>query len=77
MQTGGGPRSGLEGTCAVQMLEVALSRRMCCSRVCIAMRSAGLPGYQSAESAHNHLKGSGIFSVCVSLPTETREATLA
>mmetsp|Transcript_26413 Transcript_26413/g.67197 ORF Transcript_26413/g.67197 Transcript_26413/m.67197 type:complete len:207 (+) Transcript_26413:2206-2826(+) len=29
--------------CAVQMLEVALSRRMCCSRVCIAMRSAGLP----------------------------------
>mmetsp|Transcript_34347 Transcript_34347/g.75125 ORF Transcript_34347/g.75125 Transcript_34347/m.75125 type:complete len:263 (-) Transcript_34347:1057-1845(-) len=29
--------------CAVQMLEVALSRRMCCSRVCMAMRSAGLP----------------------------------
>nr|ACR35864.1 unknown [Zea mays] len=28
---------------AVQMLLVALSRRMCCSRVCIAMRSAGLP----------------------------------
>ena len=28
--------------CAVQMLDVALSRRMCCSRVCIAMRSAGL-----------------------------------
>jgi len=26
----------------VQMLDVALSRRMCCSRVCIAMRSAGL-----------------------------------
>ena len=24
--------------CAVQMLEVALSRRMCCSRVCIAKR---------------------------------------
>ena len=27
----------------MQMLEVALSRRMCCSRVCIAMRYAGLP----------------------------------
>ena len=25
---------------AVQMFEVALSRRMCCSRVCIAMRYA-------------------------------------
>ena len=30
-------------TWAVQMLDVALSRRMCCSRVCIAMRYAGLP----------------------------------
>ena len=29
--------------CAVQMLLVALSRRMCCSRVCRAMRRAGLP----------------------------------
>mmetsp|Transcript_17567 Transcript_17567/g.44706 ORF Transcript_17567/g.44706 Transcript_17567/m.44706 type:complete len:216 (+) Transcript_17567:2201-2848(+) len=29
--------------CAVQMLLVALSRRMCCSRVCIAIRNAGLP----------------------------------
>jgi hypothetical protein len=29
--------------CAVQMLLVALSRLMCCSRVCMAMRSAGLP----------------------------------
>mmetsp|Transcript_54650 Transcript_54650/g.102318 ORF Transcript_54650/g.102318 Transcript_54650/m.102318 type:complete len:214 (-) Transcript_54650:527-1168(-) len=28
---------------AVQMLLVALSRRMCCSRVCIAMRRAGCP----------------------------------
>ena len=28
---------------AVQMFEVALSRRMCCSRVCIAIRSAVLP----------------------------------
>ena len=25
-------------TCAVQMFEVAFSRRMCCSRVCSAMR---------------------------------------
>ena len=31
-------------TCAVQMLEVAFSRRMCCSRVCRASRRAGLPG---------------------------------
>ena len=30
-------------TCAVQMLLVALSRRMCCSRVCMARRRAGLP----------------------------------
>ncbi|MNH47604.1 hypothetical protein D3C79_1109350 [compost metagenome] len=30
-------------TCEVQMLELAFSRRMCCSRVCSAMRSAVLP----------------------------------
>ena len=30
-------------TCAVQMFDVALSRLMCCSRVCMAMRSARLP----------------------------------
>ena len=30
-------------TCAVQMLDVAFSRRMCCSRVCNASRYAGLP----------------------------------
>src|SRR3546814_3110602 len=30
-------------TWAVQMLEVALSRRMCCSRVCSARRYAGRP----------------------------------
>ena len=30
-------------TCAVQMFDVALSRRMCCSRVCMAMRNARLP----------------------------------
>ena len=30
-------------TCAVQMFEVAFSRRMCCSRVCRASRSAGRP----------------------------------
>ena len=30
-------------TCAVQMLLVAFSRRMCCSRVCRARRSAGRP----------------------------------
>ena len=29
--------------CAVQMFDVALSRRMCCSRVCSAMRNAGTP----------------------------------
>ena len=29
--------------CAVQMLEVAFSLRMCCSRVCKAMRKAGCP----------------------------------
>ena len=30
-------------TCAVQMLLVAFSRRMCCSRVCSASRYAGAP----------------------------------
>ena len=30
-------------TCAVQMLLVAFSRRMCCSRVCKAKRYAGRP----------------------------------
>src|SRR6476469_1890828 len=30
-------------TCAVQMLLVALSRRMCCSRVCIERRYPGRP----------------------------------
>ena len=30
-------------TCEVQMLEVAFSRRMCCSRVCRASRSAWRP----------------------------------
>ena len=30
-------------TCAVQMLLVAFSRRMCCSRVWMARRQAGLP----------------------------------
>src|SRR5699024_12607638 len=30
-------------TWEVQMLEFAFSRRICCSRVCIAMRSAVLP----------------------------------
>ncbi|KGD55723.1 hypothetical protein DP49_2097 [Burkholderia pseudomallei] len=29
--------------CAVQTFDVAFSRRMCCSRVCSARRSAGLP----------------------------------
>ncbi len=30
-------------TCAVQMFDVAFSRRMCCSRVCSVRRYAGLP----------------------------------
>ena len=30
-------------TCAVQMFDVAFSRRMCCSRVCSVSRYAGLP----------------------------------
>jgi hypothetical protein len=37
------PAMFARSACAVQMLDVALSRRMCCSRVCIAMRSAGAP----------------------------------
>src|SRR3546814_2428889 len=30
-------------TCAVQMFDVAFSRRICCSRVCSAKRRAGAP----------------------------------
>ena len=37
------PAITASSTWAVQMLEVAFSRRMCCSRVCNAMRSAGRP----------------------------------
>ena len=36
------PAITASSTCAVQMLLVAFSRRMCCSRVCSAMRSAGV-----------------------------------
>ncbi len=37
------PAITASSTCAVQMLLVAFSRRMCCSRVCNASRYAGLP----------------------------------
>ena len=37
------PAITASSTWAVQMFEVAFSRRMCCSRVCNAMRSAGRP----------------------------------
>ena len=37
-------------TCAVQMFDVAFSRRMCCSRVCSARRSAGPPGGVGADA---------------------------
>ena len=37
------PAMTASSTCAVQMLLVAFSRRMCCSRVCSASRSAGRP----------------------------------
>ncbi|MNJ55266.1 hypothetical protein D3C77_507470 [compost metagenome] len=37
------PAITASSTCAVQMLDVAFSRRMCCSRVCSARRIAGLP----------------------------------
>ena len=44
-------------TCAVQMFDVAFSRRMCCSRVCSARRYAGSPlrvdGH--ADEAARHL----------------------
>ena len=43
------PAITASSTCAVQMLEVAFSRRMCCSRVCSAMRSAGFPS-ESVET---------------------------
>jgi len=55
-------------TCAVQMLEVAFSRRICCSRVCSASRYAGSPrastdkrrgGRERAlqRIAHRHIGG--------------------
>jgi hypothetical protein len=37
------PAITASSTCAVHTLLVAFSRRMCCSRVCSAMRSAGFP----------------------------------
>ena len=37
------PAITASSTCAVQMLLVAFSRRMCCSRVCNANRYAGSP----------------------------------
>ena len=42
-QTAYMPAITASSTCAVQMLEVAFSRRICCSRVCSARRMAGLP----------------------------------
>ena len=46
-------------TCAVQMLDVAFSRRMCCSRVCSARRSAGPPVGVGADAdeAARHERG--------------------
>ena len=37
------PAITARSTCAVQMFEVAFSRRMCCSRVCRVRRYAGFP----------------------------------
>ena len=37
------PAMTASSTCAVQMFDVAFSRRMCCSRVCSASRYAALP----------------------------------
>src|ERR1043166_5926765 len=54
-----------KSACAVQMLLVALSRRMCCSRVCSAMRSAGRPAAARdtrggrAAVAHRHAEALG------------------
>ena len=48
-------------TCAVQILLVAFSRRMCCSRVCNAMRRASCP-CRSCETPIN-LPGSDLFKV--------------
>ena len=36
------PAMTASSTCAVQMFDVAFSRRMCCSRVCSASRYAGV-----------------------------------
>ena len=41
------PAITASSTCAVQMLDVAFSRRMCCSRVCNASRIAGCPAASS------------------------------
>ena len=43
-------------TWAVQMLLVAFSRRMCCSRVCSAMRSAGSPRESRDTDGHPALR---------------------
>ena len=47
-------------TCAVQILLVAFSRRICCSRVCMAMRSArwpcGIDGHADDAARHGALE---------------------
>ena len=50
-------------TCAVQMFDVAFSRRMCCSRVCSASRYAGLP----CESIETPTRRPGIERLNASL----------
>ena len=56
-------------TWAVQMLLVALSRRMCCSRVCMAMRSAGRPD-ASRLTPTSSLQAATCQHMCSSFATE-------
>ena len=46
-------------TCAVQMLDVAFSRRMCCSRVCRARRIAGRPSVSVLTPDQSAGQGAG------------------
>ena len=58
------PAITASSTCAVQMFEVAFSRRMCCSRVCSASRIAGWPAasMRDADQPARHVPLVGIAS---------------
>jgi hypothetical protein len=62
---------------AVQMLEVALSRRMCCSRVCMAIRRAGLPCASLLRPAHSQNSSFSIWQVPHKMRTQWQNSSFS